>query len=325
MLLDQLWSSSFGANIFYVSLICAVLLDLYREVTIGGIDRLSTSILLLRLLSVTHLIAFTSMYVQIEGLCGLEGLMPVSRSLREMKKVADATVFTFTDLTQSLSVLLTRLTIIMLEPAAKLNKNLRYFVMTSIIIASIGIWMPCSAIFGYLFISYYCLKRVTHQFTDLQWDILLLESSFSAILLSTAISINSKFLLHFCNWLFKLLLFRLMFGSGYVKLTSGDPSWSPKGSFLAMSYHFLTQPLPNKIAPIIHKFPKLFLQIITFGTILFEVFLPLASWGSLNLLQEFTAAKYVFLMISIGLTGNFGELKLFHIFVQFIVMQLFNF
>ena len=37
-------------------------------------------------------------------------------------------------------------------------------------------------------------------------------------------------------------MFRFMFMSGVVKLLSGDPSW---WNLSALSYHFLTQPLPT--------------------------------------------------------------------------------
>ena len=43
-------------------------------------------------------------------------------------------------------------------------------------------------------------------------------------------------------WLLRWLLFRFMFMSGVVKLLSLDPSW---WDLSALSYHFLTQPLPT--------------------------------------------------------------------------------
>ena len=46
-------------------------------------------------------------------------------------------------------------------------------------------------------------------------------------------------------WLLRWLLFRFMFMSGVVKLLSGDPNW---WNLSALSYHFLTQPLPTPLA-----------------------------------------------------------------------------
>ena len=46
-------------------------------------------------------------------------------------------------------------------------------------------------------------------------------------------------------WLLRWLLFRFMFMSGVVKLLSGDPNW---WNLSALSYHFVTQPLPTPLA-----------------------------------------------------------------------------
>src|SRR5205085_104804 len=79
--------------------------------------------------------------------------------------------------------------------------------------------------------------------------ILLLETGFLAIFLAplqwrmergrdVAISGIALFLL-------KFLLFKLMFMSGVVKLTSGDDCW---WNLTALDYHYWTQPLPTPIA-----------------------------------------------------------------------------
>ena len=46
-------------------------------------------------------------------------------------------------------------------------------------------------------------------------------------------------------YLFRWLLFRLMFFSGLVKLLSHDPVWR---DLTALSYHYWTQPLPSPVA-----------------------------------------------------------------------------
>ena len=64
-----------------------------------------------------------------------------------------------------------------------------------------------------------------------QWDALLLEAGFLAIFLGWS---------NLVPWMFRWLLFRLMFMSGVVKLASGDPSWR------ALTAHAL--PLPDAAA-----------------------------------------------------------------------------
>src|SRR5262249_48611371 len=72
---------------------------------------------------------------------------------------------------------------------------------------------------------------VGQDFLSFQWDSLLCETGFLALFLD-----DSRERI----WLFRWLLFRLMFLSGAVKLLSGDPSWR---NLTAMHYHYETQPL----------------------------------------------------------------------------------
>ena len=56
-------------------------------------------------------------------------------------------------------------------------------------------------------------------------------------------------------WLFHWLVFRLMFLSGVVKLTSGDPTWR---TWAALRYHYETQPLPTWTSWFMHQLPPWF-------------------------------------------------------------------
>ena len=48
------------------------------------------------------------------------------------------------------------------------------------------------------------------------------------------------------------LLFRLMLGSGLVKLASGDPTWR---TLDALTFHYETQPIPTPLAFYAHQLP----------------------------------------------------------------------
>ncbi len=91
------------------------------------------------------------------------------------------------------------------------------------------------AIFAILFVYYLSIVSGGQIFMTYQWDLLLLETGFLAIFLLPA---RPRV------WLFQWLLFRLMFESGLVKLTSHDPNWR---NLTAMSFHYWTQPLPTVI------------------------------------------------------------------------------
>src|SRR2546421_659491 len=53
-------------------------------------------------------------------------------------------------------------------------------------------------------------------------------------------------------WLMLWLVFRLMFGSGAVKLASGDPTWR---NLTAMAFHYETQPIPTPAAWYAYQLP----------------------------------------------------------------------
>ena len=107
-----------------------------------------------------------------------------------------------------------------------------------------------------LVILYLSLVTAGQVFMGYQWDALLLEAGFLAIFLG-----SSPLIL----WLFRWLLFRLMFLSGAVKLLSGDVSWR---SFTALPVHYQTQPLPTPLAWYFYQLPGWF-QHLSVGVVLF--------------------------------------------------------
>jgi hypothetical protein len=74
---------------------------------------------------------------------------------------------------------------------------------------------------------YLSLLDVGQVFLSFQWDLLLLETGVLALL--------ATLWPEWVAWLFRWLLFRLMFLSGAVKLLSGDESWR---SLTALTFHF---------------------------------------------------------------------------------------
>jgi hypothetical protein len=103
--------------------------------------------------------------------------------------------------------------------------------------------VPVLALLWALYLS---LAVVGQVFLGYQWDALLLETGLLAVFLAPGglrprlVREGSPPLL--AIWLFRWLLFRLMFGSGLVKLLSGDETWR---SLTALRYHYWTQPLPT--------------------------------------------------------------------------------
>jgi len=99
-----------------------------------------------------------------------------------------------------------------------------------------------------LWALYLSLAVVSQVFLGYQWDALLLETGLLAVFLAPGGAWprpgRESPPPPVAVWLFRWLLFRLMFGSGLVKLLSGDPTWR---GLTALRYHYWTQPLPTWI------------------------------------------------------------------------------
>ena len=140
---------------------------------------------------------------------------------------------------------------------------------------------------------YLSLVNVSQEFLSYQWDILLLETGFLAIFLG-----YSRVIV----WLFRWLLFRLMFLSGAVKLLSGDATWR---NLTALTVHYQTQPIPTPLAWYAHQAPIWF-QKLSCGLVFFvELAIPILVLGPRKF-RLFALPFLVGLQVLILLTGNYA-------------------
>ena len=150
----------------------------------------------------------------------------------------------------------------------------------------------------FLYALYLSLFYAGQIFMGFQWDALLLESGFLALLLSMATRPGI--------WLLRWLLFRFMFLSGSVKLLSGDPTWH---KLSALSYYFQTEPLPTPLAWYAHHLPQGVLTASTAATLVIELGLPFLIFFPRRL--RFVAAfGFLLLEVLILLTGNYAFFNL---------------
>ncbi|MFM8363907.1 MAG: lipase maturation factor family protein, partial [Verrucomicrobiota bacterium] len=142
-----------------------------------------------------------------------------------------------------------------------------------------------------------------------QWDSLLIETGFLAIFLAPwrlrpdRLAAAPPRLARFVD---VVLLFRLMFCSGVVKLSSGDPVWA---NLEALQFHFFTQPLPNPLAWFAHQLPIDLLQAACALMFVIELVLPFAFFLPRNP-RLVAAAATIALQIGIALTGNYAFFNL---------------
>jgi hypothetical protein len=102
--------------------------------------------------------------------------------------------------------------------------------------------------------------------------------------------------------MYRWLLFRLMFGSGVVKLRSGDPTWR---SLTALTYHYETQPLPTWIGFYAHHLPTR--VHVTSAAVMFviELLLPWLIWLPPPW-RRLPLVGFVGFQILIAATGNYA-------------------
>jgi hypothetical protein len=140
---------------------------------------------------------------------------------------------------------------------------------------------------------YLSLVTASQDFLSFQWDILLLETGLLAEFLG-----YSRVIV----WMFRWLLFRLMFLSGAVKLLSGDPTWS---KLAALSVHYQTQPIPTPLAWYAHQLPS-WAQRASTGMVFFvELLLPICVLAPRRV-RMFAAPWLMGFQILILLTGNYA-------------------
>ena len=188
--------------------------------------------LFLRALGVIYLIAFVSLWVQVDGLIGANGILPVSQFLpAAQEQIGSRAHFYLPTLCWFNS------------SDAFLHFLCGAGVVVSLLLILGLVPILCLIV---LFVFYLSLTIAGQTFLSFQWDILLLEAGFLAIFFAPATwRMTAKREASFSRigfLLLQLLLFKLMFMSGVVKLTSGDDSW---WNLTALDYHYWTQPLPT--------------------------------------------------------------------------------
>ena len=106
-------------------------------------------------------------------------------------------------------------------------------------------------------------------FLYFQWDALLLEVGVLTALASIRGSLapDSRLTL----WPLRWLLFKLMFSSGVVKLTSRCPLW---WSLRTLDVHFESQCIPTALAFYFHHLPPNWLHLVTALTFVLEILGP---------------------------------------------------
>jgi predicted DCC family thiol-disulfide oxidoreductase YuxK len=242
------------------------------------------SFLFLRLFGLIYFSAFVSFGVQAQGLIGSHGILPLAELVDAVRAQVGPERFF-----QIPMVFWWNASDFAIQSVCWVGAGLSLLLVFNL--------LPRLSLF-LLYVFYLSLLYGGQTFMTYQWDTYLLEAGFLALLLSFATVPGI--------WLLRWLLFRFMFMSGVVKLLSGDPNWR---NLSALSYHFLTQPLPTPLAWYAAHLPARILQFATGATLFIELVLPFLIFCPRRL--RFRAASGILLLQGcILLTGNYNWFNL---------------
>lgn len=238
----------------------------------------------LRGLALIYLSAFASMAVQIQGLIGKNGILPIQLKLTEIAQIFPNSKFSLFP------------TVFWFDASDQALTAVCFAGMAASVLLLLAIFDRIALILCYCL--YLSITVAGQDFTAFQWDMFLLEAGFLGIFLTWGSEI--------IVFLYRFLIARFMFMGGVVKLASGDPSWS---NLTALSYHYLTQPLPSPLAYYAYYLPQWFNKICVAGVLFIEIIVPFFVFLPRRF-RFFAAWSFIVLQSGIILTGNYNFFNL---------------
>ncbi|MBV9105936.1 MAG: lipase maturation factor family protein [Verrucomicrobia bacterium] len=247
--------------------------------------------LFLRLLGLVYLIAFWSFWSQVDGLIGPDGVLPVAPWLAELRNRFGPEAYR---LFPTLCWFNAGTSFLHSLCAAGVALSLMLMLQIAPLLCLVVLWA-----------LYLSLSVAGQVFMNFQWDYLLLEAGFFSIFLAPFRLIPSRRyqspISPWAYFLLRWLLFRLMFMSGLVKLTSGDESW---WNLTALRYHYETQPLPTPLSWWAHQFPPWFQAFSTVVMFAIELGAPFLLFAPRRM-RVTGVFSLLTLQVLIALTGNY--------------------
>ena len=255
--------------------------------------------LFLRLLGFVYLIAFVSLAIQLTGIAGEHGLLPIGEFLARVHE------------RYGVSAYYNWPTLLWLSPTDVWLSSLCWIGAGASLLLIAGFVPTATA--ALLWLLYLSLTIAGQEFLEFQWDSLLLETGLLAVLYAPLVwrerigdDAEPPVVVRWTIW---LLVFKLTFLSGITKILSGDPTWA---NWTALSYHYETQPIPAWTSWFMYQLPLSVHRWSTACTMVIElgaswlIFLP-PRFPRTRLIA---CALMISLQLLIGATGNYGFFNL---------------
>lgn len=257
-----------------------------------------------RAIGLMFLCAFVSLWVQIDGLAGSRGILPVAESLAAIENHFRNGGATWQAWLAVPSLLWFG------ASDAHLHAWLAIGTAASALLA-LGVLPAIAALVAWA--CYLSFAAAVPLFLNFQWDALLLEAGLLAVIyvpwrrfLARGSSEPSRWGRLLVWW----LLFRLMLESGLVKLygynADGLNAWL-EGT--ALDFHYFTQPIPAWTSWWAAQLPPWFQRMSLIGVFAIELILPIFIFGPRRM-RMLAFWCFAFLMLLIMATGNYGFFNL---------------
>lgn len=246
----------------------------------------------LRLLAAIYFIAFLSLVTQLDGLFSSRGILPVADLTFAIAHRPEIDFMTLPSIFR----------------VSASDTALSVTAWIGIIASTAAAFLGGGCItFALLWAIYLSFVNVGQIFYGYGWESLLLEAGFLAIFTASgAVRDRSPrappVLLVF---LYRWLLFRVMFGAGLIKLRSGDPCWR---DLTCLVFHYETQPLPSPLSWYFHQLPAAAHHAGALFNHFVELLLPWFLFGGRAMAAIGGAGIAVFQLILI-LSGNLSFLN----------------
>lgn len=243
-----------------------------------------------RLVGGVALVAFASLHVQVLGLFGEGGIVPLAARIERLDVWSTPSLFHAVGASNT-----ALLSVLLLGELGALGVVL-------------GVLPGIGALVAWA--SYLSFTSVGWPFLPLQWDALLCESLVLVAITRPWDRVRVRLdalspVPPLARAAFVLLVCRLHFASGLVKVLGGDPRWA---DLSALDFHFETQPLPGPLSPLVHVLPPSIHAAMVLATYAIEIGLPLFAWSRTGRVVAF--AGFATLQSTIAATGNYGFFNL---------------
>lgn len=237
-------------------------------------------------IAAVYLIAFVAAARQFRALIGEHGMLPVPRFLARVTFRELPSIFHF-------------------RYSDRLFATVAWFgaALSAAIVAGVTGLVPLWAamlMWLVLWVLYLSIVNVGQTWYSFGWESLLCETGFLAIFLGND-DVAPPVL---TMWLARLLLFRLEFGAGLIKLR-GDRCWR---NLTCLYYHHETQPMPGPLSWFFHHLPKPLHRVEVAGNHFAQLVVPFALFAP-QPVASVAGAIVVITQLWLVASGNFAWLN----------------